>query len=100
MPALGAVSIGIALGLLSLPSIARRLSATYVLAGITLAGITLAACISPLTVIAPIYTLPKLLDSVSPPPTMQVPMSLNYANKIQLLGYSMPMTKTVQTGDS
>ena len=56
-PALSAVTILVALALLSFPRPANRLSATFVFAGIGLAALA-----SPFTTIAPAYQWPSMLD--------------------------------------
>jgi hypothetical protein len=95
LPGLSALVLLIAIGLLSLPMVLNRLSAAFVLA-----GISLAALLSPFIAMAPAYRLPTLLDPVATPPTMQVTDRITFGDSIQLLGYSQPLPKTSQGGAS
>jgi hypothetical protein len=88
LPALSALTILLALGLLTFPRLVARAGATFVLA-----GISLVAVVSPWLVIRPFYRKPDMLDALASPAGMQTPLALTYGDSIQVLGYSLPGAK-------
>ena len=92
---LSAIIVLIAIGLLSLPHLVRRVSA-----GFALVVVQMVALMSPMLVIAPVYQTPTLLDPVAMPAGMQVPSSLTFGDSIRLLGYSYPSAQVERGQDA
>ncbi len=92
LPSLSAIVILISVGLLLLPRLIRRVSATF-----ALVVVQMIALMSPFVVIAPEYQTPTLLDPVATPAGLQIPSSLTFGDSIRLLGYSYPSAQ-VQRG--
>jgi hypothetical protein len=92
---LSAIIVLIAIGLLSLPRLVRRISA-----GFGLAVVQMVALMSPVLVIAPVYQTPTLLDPVAMPAGLQVPSTMTFGNSIRLLGYSYPYPQTARGEDA
>lgn len=85
LPALGAICIALAIGVVSLPRLFRQLGTAGLLAGVMAGGV-----LAPAVVIGPVFERPPLyagkVGEFSPPN----PVSITYGDAIELIGYNLP----------
>jgi hypothetical protein len=87
LPGLSALSVLLAIGIFSLPSVTRRVAAGFVVAGIALVGL-----MGPSLVIAQRFQRPLFVTSGDiDPPGIQTQTLVTYGDSIRLLGYSFPV---------